>query len=29
MGRAVSSGTYIIRLETDSHVEARKVMLVR
>jgi hypothetical protein len=28
-GRAVSSGTYIVRLETDSCVEARKVMLLR
>jgi hypothetical protein len=28
-GRAMPSGTYIVRLETDSGVEARKVSLVR
>ena len=28
-GRAVPSGTYVIRLETESGVEARKVMLLR
>ena len=28
-GRAVPSGTYVIRLSTDSSVEARKVMLLR
>jgi hypothetical protein len=28
-GRAVPSGTYIVRLETDERVESRKVMLVR
>ena len=28
-GRAMPSGTYIVRLESDSGVEARKVMLVR
>jgi hypothetical protein len=28
-GRALPSGTYIIRLETESGVEARKVMLIR
>jgi hypothetical protein len=28
-GRAIPSGTYIVRLETDSGVEARKVSLVR
>jgi len=28
-GRAMPSGTYIVRLETDSGVEARKLMLVR
>lgn len=28
-GRAAPSGTYIVRLETESRVEARKVMLVR
>jgi hypothetical protein len=28
-GRAVPSGTYVIRLETESAVEARKVMLLR
>ena len=28
-GRAVSSGTYLVRLETEDRVEARKVMLVR
>jgi DNA-binding beta-propeller fold protein YncE len=28
-GRAMPSGTYIVRLETESGVEARKVMLVR
>ena len=29
MGRAVPSGTYVVRLETESSVEARKVMLLR
>ena len=29
MGRAVPSGTYVVRRETESGVEARKVMLVR
>ena len=28
-GRAVASGTYIVRLETESRVEARKVQLIR
>ncbi len=28
-GREVSSGTYLVRLETESGVEGRKVMLVR
>ena len=28
-GRAVPSGTYVVRLETESGVEARKVMLLR
>ena len=28
-GRAVPSGTYVVRLETESSVEARKVMLLR
>jgi hypothetical protein len=28
-GRAMSSGTYIVRLESDTGVEARKLMLVR
>ena len=28
-GKAMPSGTYIVRLETDSGVEARKVALVR
>ena len=28
-GRAMPSGTYVVRLETESGVEARKVMLVR
>jgi len=28
-GRAMPSGTYIVRLETESSVEARKVMLLR
>ena len=28
-GRAMPSGTYLVRLETASSVEARKVMLVR
>jgi len=29
IGRAVPSGTYVVRLETESGVVARKVMLVR
>jgi hypothetical protein len=28
-GRAMPSGTYVVHLETDSGVEARKVMLIR
>jgi hypothetical protein len=28
-GRAASSGTYIVRLETESVVETRKVALIR
>ena len=28
-GRAMSSGNYIVRLETGSGVEARKMMLIR
>jgi flagellar hook assembly protein FlgD len=28
-GHAMPSGTYIVRLETESGVEARKVMLLR
>ena len=28
-GRALPSGTYIVRLETESGVEARKVSLIR
>ena len=29
LGSAMPSGTYIVRLETDTSVEARKVMLIR
>jgi len=29
MGRAVPSGTYVIRLETDSAAQSRKVLLLR
>lgn len=28
-GRAMPSGTYVVRLETESGVETRKVMLIR
>ena len=28
-GHPVSSGTYLVRMETKDHVESRKVMLVR
>ena len=29
MGRALPSGSYVVRLETESNVEARKVSLIR
>ena len=29
LGREMSSGTYLVRLSTDSGAEARKVMLIR
>jgi flagellar hook assembly protein FlgD len=29
LGRAVSSGTYLVRLETDCQVEVKKIQLVR
>jgi len=28
-GRTVSSGTYVVRMETEGHVESQKIMLVR